>query len=166
MPTVEELRRKQQVYYDDIQEGQELPPFVIGPMTPTHLARWSAAIENWHRVHYDQDFSIYHEGLPNILIHGSWKASVMPQYFKDFCLPDGWVWKVSFQYRSLSVPVDTLTVWARVTSKYEKEGLGFVECDCGMKGQDNIETSPGQATIVLPIRGGRPVPYPFVPPKS
>ena len=28
------------------------------------------------------------------------------------------------------------------------------------------ESCPGTATIVLPIRGGRPVPYPFVPPRE
>ena len=89
MPTQEELRNKEQTYYDDVEVGQDLPPYVIGPMTPTHLFRWSAAIENWHRIHYDQDFSIYHDGLPNILAQGSWKQSVMPQYLKDLCLPNG-----------------------------------------------------------------------------
>ncbi len=166
MPTSEELRNKQQVYYDEIEEGQEMPPYVIGPMTPTHLFRWSGAIENWHRIHYDQDFAVYHEGLPNILGQGTWKQSVMPQYMKDLCLPDGWAWKVSFQHRAMIVPGDTLTVWAKVTSKYVKDGMGFVEMECGMMNQDDIETCPGNSTIVLPIRGGRAIPYPFVPPKG
>ena len=88
MPTAEELRNKQQLYYDDVEEGQELDTYEIGPMTTTHAFRWSAAIENWHRIHYDQEFAVYHDGLPNVLIHGSWKQSVMPQYLKDLCLPD------------------------------------------------------------------------------
>ena len=110
MPTQEELRNKEQTYYDDVEVGQDLPPYIIGPMTPTHLFRWSAAIENWHRIHYDQDFSIYHDGLPNILAQGSWKQSVMPQYLKDLCLPNGWAWKVQFQHRAMIVPGDTITV--------------------------------------------------------
>ena len=166
MPTAEELRNKEQLYYDDVEVGQELPTYVIGPITPTHLFRWSAAIENWHRIHYDQDFAVYHEGLPNVLGQGSWKQSVMPQYLKDLSLPDGWGWKVSFQHRAMIVPGDTLTCWAKVTNVYEKEGLGFVELETGMKNQDGIETCPGAGTIVLPIKGGRPVPYPFVPPEE
>ena len=166
MPTAEELRTKQQMHYDDVEEGQEMPTYVVGPMTPTHLFRWSAAIENWHRIHYDHDFAVYHDGLPNILGQGSWKQSVMPQYLKDLCLPDGWMWKVSFQHRAMIVPGDTLTCWAKVTNKYEKDGLGFVEVETGLKNQDDIETCPGRGTIVLPIRGGRPIPYPFVPPKD
>jgi len=166
MPTAEELRNKQQVYYDDVEVGQEMPTYVIGPVTPTQLFRWSAAIENWHRIHYDQDFAIYHDGLPNVLGQGSWKQSVMPQYLKDLSLPDGWMWKVSFQHRAMIVPGDMLTCWAKVTNKYEKEGLGFVELEVGMKNQDDIDTCPGNGTIVLPIRGGRSVPYPFAPPKD
>ncbi|MFH1141876.1 MAG: acyl dehydratase [Chloroflexota bacterium] len=166
MPTSEELRNKQQTYYDEIEVGQELPPYIIGPMTPTHLFRWSASMENFHRIHYDQDFAMYHDGLPNVLGQGSWKQSVMPQYFKDFCLPDGWAWKVSFQHRAMIVPGDTLTVWAKVKNKSVKDGMGFVEVDCGIKNQDDIETCPGEATFVLPVRGGRAIPYPFVPPKG
>ncbi len=164
MPTAEELRNKTQTYWDDVEKGQELPPHVIGPMTPTHLFRWSAAVENWHRIHYDHDFAVNHDKLPSVLVQGSWKQSVMPQYLKDWVLPDGWVWKVSFQHRAMLVPGDTLTVWGRVTNKYEKKGLGFVELEIGIKNQDDVESCPGTATVVLPIRGGRPVPYPFVPP--
>ena len=133
MPTAEELRNKEQLYYGDVEVGQDLPTYVIGPITPTHLFRWSAAIENWHRIHYDQDFAIYHEGLPNVLGQGSWKQSVMPQYLKDLTLPDGWAWKVTFQHRAMIVPGDTLTCWAKVTNKYEKSGLGFIELEVGMK---------------------------------
>lgn len=165
MTTADELRNKQQLHFDDVKDGQDLPPLVIGPMTTTHAFRWSAAIENWHRIHYDQDFAVYHDGLPNVLIHGSWKQSIMPRYLKDLCLPDGWPWRVSFQHRAMIVPGDTITCWARVDKKYEMDGLGFVDLEVGMRLQNDIETCPGAATIVLPIRGGRPIPYPFVPPK-
>ncbi|MFC1935352.1 MaoC family dehydratase [Chloroflexota bacterium] len=168
MRTAEDLRNKKQVYYDDLEVGQELPSYAIadGPLTATHMFRWSAAMENFHRIHYDQDFAIYHDGLPNVLGQGSWKQSVLPGYLKDQCLPDGWMWKVSLQNRAMIVPGTSLTCWSKVTNKYEKDGLGFVELECGIKNEDDIETAPATATIVLPIRGGRPIPYPFVPPKE
>jgi hypothetical protein len=90
----------------------------------------------------------------------------LPRYLKDLCLPDGWPWKVSFQHRAMIVPGDTLTVWSAVTKKYEEEGLGFVDLDVGMRLQHDTETCPGKATIVLPIRNGRAIPYPFVPPNK
>jgi acyl dehydratase len=166
MVTADELRTKQQTWYDDVTVGQEMPPLVIGPMTPTHLFRWSAAIENWHRIHYDQNFAVYHDGLPNILAQGSWKQSILPRYLKDLCLPDGWPWKVQFQHRAMIVPGDRITVWATVTGKRIADGLGLVEMDVGMRLQSDVESCPGTATIVLPIKGGRAIPYPFVAPKE
>lgn len=166
MVTADDLRTKKQTWFGDVDAGHSMPPLVIGPMTPTHLFRWSAAIENWHRIHYDQSFAVYHDGLPNILAQGSWKQSILPRYLKDLCLPDGWPWKVQFQHRAMIVPGDTITVWATVTSKRVADGLGLVEMDVGMKLQSDIETCPGTATIVLPIEGGRPIPYPFVAPNE
>jgi hypothetical protein len=62
------------------------------------------------------------------------------------------------------VPGDILIMWGRVTSKYEKAQMGFVELEIGMKTQDGIESMPGTATVVLPLRNGPNIPYPFVPP--
>ena len=165
-PTAEQLRTKKQTYYEDVEEGTELPKYIYGPMTATHLFRWSAAIENWHRIHYDLDFAVNHDRLPNILVQGSWKQSIIPSYLTDFCLPDGWFWKASFQHRAMLVPGDILIVWGKVTGKREQDGLGFVDLEIGMKNQDGIESMPGNATVVLPLRRGPAVPYPFVAPRA
>jgi acyl dehydratase len=159
------LRNKTQTYYEDVNVGDELPKYIYAP-TPTHLFRWSAAIENFHRIHYDLDFGLNHDKNPSILIHGSWKQSVVPQFLKDFTLPKGWPWKAAFEHRAMLVPGDTLIVWAIVTNKYEKEGMGFIEMDLGMKTQDGVESMPGSATVVLPLKGGADIPYPFVAPKD
>ena len=87
-PTADQLRVKEQIYYDDVEEGMELPKYIYHP-TPTHLFRWSAAIENFHRIHYDLDFGLNHDRNPSILVHGSWKQSVVPQYIKDWTSPKG-----------------------------------------------------------------------------
>ena len=131
MPTADELRNKPQLYFDDVTIGQEMPPLVIGPMTTTHVFRWSGAIENWGRIHYDQNYAIYHDGLPDSLVQGSWKQSTLPRYLKDLCLPNGWMWKVSFQHRAMIVCGDTISCWARVTGKTENDGLGYVDLEVG-----------------------------------
>ena len=164
-PTAEELRDKRQLYYEDVYEGMELPKYIYQP-TPTHLFRWSAAIENWHRIHYDLDFAINHDKLPSVLVQGSWKQSVVPQYLKDWTLPDGWPWKASFEHRAMLLPGDILIMWGRVTGKKEKGGMGIVDLEIGMKTQDGIESMPGTATVALPLRDGKPIPYPFVPPQA
>jgi acyl dehydratase len=73
-----------QRYFEDIQTGASITGLSKGPMTAMHIMRWSAAIENWHRIHYDRDFATGHDGLPDILVNGSWKQHVMVQMLKDW----------------------------------------------------------------------------------
>lgn len=161
MPSTKEAKEEQQIYWDDVSVGDELPTRRIGPLSPAHLFRWSAAIENWHRIHYDAEFATSHERLPGIVVQGSWKQSAIPQYLKDWCLPDGWVWRVKFQHRRMILAWDTVTLWGRVTGKERRDGLGIVNIELGMKTGDGQESCPGDATVILPIRGGVSIPYPF-----
>lgn len=164
--TADELKAPPQRHYEDVNVGDALPELALGPLTTAHAMRWSAAIENWHRIHYDHTFAVYHEGLPNVVVQGSWKQSILCRYLKDLCLPDGWMWKVAFQHRAMIVPGDTVTCWSRVTAKRVVDGLGHVELETGMRLQNGTETCPGTATLVLPLRGGAAVPYPFVAPAT
>jgi acyl dehydratase len=157
---------KQQVYFDDVEVGMDIPPVVKGPMTQAHIMRWSASQENWHRIHYDHPFALRHEKLPDVLINGSWKQQVMCQLVKDWVGLEGWLWKIRFQHRAMNVPGDTLTSWGKVIDKYVQDGLGIVELEIGLRNQNDVEACPGRATAVLPISGGRPVPYPFVRPQG
>lgn len=153
-------------YYEDVEVGQELPPLVKGPITTAHIMRWCAAVENWHRIHYDHPFATRHDGLPDVLVTGRWKEQVLVQLCKDFAGPEGWVWRVRLQQRGMSLPGDTLTAWGRVRAKEVVDGLGVVHLDIGLRDQRGNEVCPGSAVVILPLRGGRPVPYPFVPPPA
>ncbi len=154
------------MYYEDVALGSELPQLVKGPLTTAHLMRWSAAMENWHKIHYDKPFAIEHDKLPGLLANGSLKQQFMLQLLKDWAGPGGWVWKVSFQFRAMNLVEETLSVWGRVTAKREGPGYGLIELEIGIVNEENKESTPGKATLALPYRGGAPVPYPFVPPQS
>ena len=153
-----------QLVYEDVSIGDEVTPLVKGPMSPVHLMRWSAAMENWHRIHYDEMFAKEHEKLPERLVNGSWKQHVMVQMMKDWVGLGGWLWKISFQFRKMDQVWSTVTAWGRVTDTRQGGDYGIVECEIGLRNDDGQESTPGTATVVLPLRDGKPVPYPFVPP--
>lgn len=149
--------------FEDVEIGTTLCSVTKGPMSPAHIMRWSAAMENWHRIHYDQPFATGHDKLPDILINGSWKQHVLVQVMKDGLGPDGWLWKISFRYKSMDVVWDKLTAVAEVLDKREADGLGFVRCGVQLINQHGKATTDGIAIGVLPLKGGRPVPSPFQP---
>ncbi|MGE0701019.1 MAG: MaoC family dehydratase N-terminal domain-containing protein [Hyphomicrobiaceae bacterium] len=149
--------------YEDIAVGAEIPAISKGPLTSAHVVRWSAAMENWAPIHYDWRYATEHDGLPDILVNGSWKQHVLIQCLNDWLADKGWLWRTSFQYRGMTVPGDTLTAWGRVTAKREAGLYGVVELEIGLRDQKGVETTPGKATVVLSRRGGPDVPYPFDP---
>jgi acyl dehydratase len=164
-PSIEELRYKEQLYYDDVRVGMELPKY-INKLTMVQLQRWQITMENTDRLHYDHPYSINQQRVPGVLFNGTWRMSILAGWLKNWVLPGGWAWKAKWQVREMVVPGEVTIVWGRVVAKSEKGGLGFVDVEFGIKNQDGIEGCPGSATVVLPIRGGIPVPYPFEPPSE
>lgn len=149
--------------FESINVGDDIPVLTKGPMTTAHIIRWSAAMENWHKIHYDWRYATQHDGLPDVLINGSWKQHVLAQVLVDWVGEAGWLWKMNFQYRGMNIPGDTLTAWGRVTGKSQRGGYGVIELEIGLKDQNGKEGSPGTAVVVLPLQGGPAVPYPFDP---
>lgn len=150
--------------FEDVAIGDEIPLAQIGPLTTAHLMRWSAATENWHKIHYDLPFATGHDKLPSLLINGSLKQQFVASYLKNWAGPAGWAWKIRFQFRAMNVVGETLTLWARVTGRHASADFGLVELELGIRNQDGVESTPGTAVVALPYRDGKPVPYPFVVP--
>ena len=147
--------------FDDVELGTELPELVKGPMTSIHIMRWSAAIENWHRIHYDQPFATGHDGLPDVLVNGSWKQHVLAQLLKDWAGPNGWLVSLEFQYRDMDRRGATVRAFGRVTGLERKADHGLVTCAVQIRDETNRLTTEGEGVIALPIYGGPALPEPF-----
>lgn len=156
------LATGQRLHFDDITVGTEVTPIVRGPMTPIHLMRWSAAIENLHRIHYDWRFATNHDGLPDILINGSWKQHLLVQLMRGWLGSHGWLWQLNYQFRKMDVAGTTLTAHGTVTELRNYDNFGVAECKIGIHNSAlNTDSTIGWARGALPYRDGPPVPYPF-----
>ena len=155
-----------ELFFEDVEVGMSIPTIEKGPMSTAHLMRWSAAMENWHKIHYDKPFAIEHDKLPGLLINGSLKQQFMMQVLKDWVGPRGWVWKVSFQFRAMNVVGETMRVWGKVTDVRRTADFGLVDLELGILNDHDKESTPGSGTVALPYRGGKPLPYPFVAPSA
>jgi acyl dehydratase len=147
--------------FEGLATGDELPELVRGPLTTTHVMRWSAAIENWHRIHYDEPFAVGHDGLPGLLVNGSFKQHLLVQLMRGWLEPTGWLARIQMSFRGMDLVGDTLTAHGRVDGTAVRDGLGIVVCTIGIRNQRGEESTTGSSTGVLPLRDGPPVPYPF-----
>jgi acyl dehydratase len=149
--------------FESVRAGDRVES-LYGPLGPAHLMRWSAAMENWHRIHYDQPFSVGHEQLPGLLINGSFKQQFIVSLLRHWAGHTGWLWKVDFQFRAMNVAGETLTAWMEVESTRRHAQFGCVGLKLGIRNEKGLESTPGHATVALPYADGAPLPYPFKPP--
>ena len=151
------------LYFQDIEIGASLPELSKGPMSVAHIVRWSAATENWHRIHYDRKYAVEHDELPDVVVNGSWKQHVLLQLLTDWLDESGWVYRLKFRFLDMNLPGDVFAAWGKVTEKRMSGQFGLVTLEVGLRNQLDQENTAGTATVVLPRRGGPSVPYPFDP---
>jgi acyl dehydratase len=149
--------------YSDARVGDLIGPVSYGPLTVMHLVRWGAALENWHRIHYDCEFCTAHEGLPGPLINGSWKQQVLAQLLKEWAGPAGWLLALTFEFRGMDVVGETLTASGRVISGEDFGDYGDVLCSIELTNSAGNSTTVGEALVRLPTEPQTAVAYPVDP---
>lgn len=147
--------------FEQVEIGARLDGLHKGPLGTAHLVRWSAAMENWHRIHYDHAFATQHDKLPGLVINGSLKQQFLLEMLRRWAGPQGWVRKVTFQFRAMNLVGETLCIWGQVLEKRVEADQGIVCLDIGITNDQGMESTPGRAEIALPLAGKPPLPRPY-----
>lgn len=138
----------QQVSWNSVSEGMELPPVVKEPTTQ-QLVQYAGASGDYYQIHYDKDFA-QGTGLPDVILHGALKNAFLGQLMTDWMGPEGHLVRLSCQYRGMDIPGRPVTAKGVVTRKYEADGDCLVDCEIWLEDADGQRTTPGKATVSLP----------------
>ena len=139
-----------QLYFEDVEEGMEIPPLVKNPTT-RQLVQYAGASGDFYQIHYDKDYAL-NNGLPSVIVHGALKNSWMGQLMTDWIGEGGWLKKLSVQYRGMDVPGDTITARGRANKKYVERDVHAVECEIWLENSKGERTTLGSAVVVLPSK--------------
>ncbi len=140
----------EQVYWDDVQEGAELPPLVKNPTTQ-QLVMYAGASGDYYQIHYDKDFAKNNE-LDDVILHGALKSAFLGHLVTKWMGPEGDLKRLACQYRGMDIPGSPITAKGVVTRKYQEQGANLVDCEIWLENKDGEKTTPGSATVVLPLR--------------
>ena len=152
--------------FEDVEVGAEVPPLVRGPLDTPDIVRFSAAVENFEKLHHNAQWC-KENGFPDMLVNGPLRQAYLASLLTEWIGESGFLKKLACSHRGMDLPGNTLTAKGRVTRKYEKDGLGLVECEVWVENQKGEITCPGTATVVLPRRGGPPAPIEYpAPPRA
>ncbi len=140
----------EQVYWEDITEGMEMPPLVKNPTTQ-QLVKYAGASGDYYQIHYDKDFALGN-GLDGVSLHGALKNAFLGQFMTDWMGQLGTLKKLSCQYRGMDAPDRPISAKGTVTRRYQDQGQNLVDCDIWLENSEGQKTTPGSATVVLPSR--------------
>jgi acyl dehydratase len=140
------------LYFEDVEEGAELPPLVKRPTT-RQLVKWAGAIGDYAEIHYDLR-EAHAAKLDDLVVHGALKSAFLGQLVTDWIGPKGTVQKLTASFRGMDAPGHTLTCKGRVSRKTASTGQGTVECELWIENEEAKVTTTGSAVVVLPL--GRP----------
>ncbi len=140
----------QQVYWEDVKEGDEIPQLKKNCSTQ-QLVLWAAASGDFYQIHYDQDFARA-TGLKGIIVHGALKNAFLGQLLHDWVGERGRIKRFGCSYRGMDYPNQDIICRGVITRKYEENGEHLVDLDIWTENPEGQKTSPGTATVALPSR--------------
>ena len=140
----------EQLYYEDVEVGDELPTLIKNPTT-TQLVMWAGASGDYNPIHFDKDWAIS-EGLPGIIVHGPLIASFLAQLITDWMGDLGTFKKLSAGNRAIMLPREDLFFKGKVIKKYVENGEHYVECEVWAENSNGEKCVPGTALVTLPTR--------------
>jgi acyl dehydratase len=141
----------EQVYYEDIEMGSELPGLVKYPTT-MQLVKYAGASGDYYQIHYDKDFAIA-SGLPGVIVHGWLALSFLGQLVTDWLGEGGALLKLSGSYRGMNKVHEDIICNGRVTKKYVEDGKNCARVEVWAENPAGEKTVTGTATVTLPSRG-------------
>jgi acyl dehydratase len=140
-----------QVYFEDVQEGQEIPP-LSEKCTSQRLVMWAAGSGDFYQIHYDKDFA-QNTGLPDRITHGALKHALLGRFLHEWVGDQGRVKRVACQYRGMDLVNEDVICHGRITKKSRQDGENIVELEVWTEDPKGQKTTPGTAVVSLPSRG-------------
>ncbi len=141
---------KTQIHYEDVAVGQELGPLRMTP-TRRQAVKWAGASGDYYEIHYDKDFARA-AGQPDVIVHGALKAAIAAQLLTTWMGLDGFLRKVSCQFRGIDFFDVELTCRGQVVGKARDGDDHCVTCEVWIENAAGERTTVGSGVVILPAR--------------
>lgn len=140
----------EQLYFEDINEGAEVPALVKYPTT-MQLVKYAGASGDFYQIHYDKDFALAN-GLPGVIVHGWLALGFLGQMVTNWIGEKGTLLKLSGSYRGMNKVHEDLICNGKVTKKYTENDRNCARLEIWVENPQGDKTVTGNAVIALPSR--------------
>lgn len=139
------------VYYEDVEVGQEIPAFV----RETDFMNWNryaAVNEEFVYIHMDDEAGKA-AGQGAAFGMGNLRWAYVLNALRAWIGDEAEVRELSLQFRAVNHKHDVLRTSAVVTQKKQEGGENLVVLEVNVLNQKDEKTAPGRAVVALPSRG-------------
>jgi acyl dehydratase len=141
----------QQIYFDDVNEGDEIP-HLVKKLTKKNLVVYAVTAGDLYELHYDKDTATA-QGFKDVIVQGRLKSALLAQAVTDWIGDEGKVKKLTCNNRGADYPGDEFTVKGKIIKKYQDNGENLVELDLWGENPAGDKTTFGIAVAALPSKG-------------
>lgn len=137
-------------FYEDVNEGDEIPSLTKGPIGRTQLVKYAGASGDFNPMHHDEIFA-QNAGMPSVFAHGMLSMGFLGQLMTDWVGNEP-LKKLGVRFAAITWPGDVITCKGKVARKYQEEGKNYVECELWAESQKGEKTVSGRALVALPSK--------------
>ena len=149
MPETTVLR--QQRYWDDVTEGEEIPGFDLY-LSETKMVEQVSGSQDFYPVHHDREFA-RGGGHDDVFFNTGFTRAALGRLLGDYVGAEGWTRRFQYAMRRMNMPGDTLQTKGKVVRKYlDDDGTGLVDLEIWVENDREGISTPATATVMLPRR--------------
>jgi acyl dehydratase len=138
------------LYFQDVEEGDEMPTFEVKNLTRTDIVKYAGASGDFNPIHHDQTFAEAAR-YPTVFAHGMLNAGFVSKCLTDYVGRAG-LKRFKVRFTSQVWPGDTITCGGKVTKKYAADGETRIEGELFAKNQKGETVIQGAFVAALPSR--------------
>src|SRR5713101_5173386 len=139
------------IFFEDVQEGGAVPPFVVERLARMDLVRYAGASGDFNPIHTDEEFARV-AGNPSVFGHGMLTAAFVGKCVTDYVGPEN-LRRFKVRFATRVWPGDTITCTGRVTRRYDADGEQRIDGEVAAVNQKGEVAVSGSFTAALPARG-------------
>jgi len=143
---------KEPPFFENVNEGDELPPIKKGPINRTQLVKYAGASGDFNPMHHDEVFA-KNAGMPSVFAHGMLSMGFAGQLVVDWCGNEA-LKRLGVRFAAITWPGDVIMCKGKVVKKYQEQGKNLVDCEIYCENQNGQKTVTGSATVELPSKKG------------
>jgi acyl dehydratase len=139
-----------QVYWEDVQAGDELPPVELA-ITDKRIHLMTSGTQDWYPVHYDHAFA-QKSGHEEVFVNTGFIHAALVRVLTDWMGESGFLRRLKFEMRRQHRLGDLMICRARVIAKELRDEAACVDLEIWAENEREGVATPGSATVILPRR--------------